>query len=226
MQPPVTKWLPLAFLSRSPIRLALFFLHAYLPHSPLLPTLSPLQKEERRGAGIRRTGNNLHMDTVHRYQSNARAVSVAELKHTHTHAPRGYVPHHGRGTQIVCSWWLCELLQRSPPKPFPSGLPLFCLSLSLASLPFHPSLTSSTPLRGSLLHFPYFLLSLSLSPSRSVLLCRVSRSLCLSRLRLVELPFRSPAVRESGGLRVGGLSGGFLLAHHDRPPSPFYKHTD
>lgn len=50
MQPPVTKWLPLAFLSRSPIRLALFFfLHAHLPHLPLLPTPSLLQKEERRG---------------------------------------------------------------------------------------------------------------------------------------------------------------------------------
>lgn len=45
MQPPVTKCLPLAFLSRSPIRLDLFFLHARLP------TPSPLQKEERRGAG-------------------------------------------------------------------------------------------------------------------------------------------------------------------------------
>ncbi len=51
MQPPVTKVLHLAFLSRSPIRLALFFLHARLPHTPLLPTPSPLQKEERRGAG-------------------------------------------------------------------------------------------------------------------------------------------------------------------------------
>lgn len=41
-------------------------------------------KKKSGGAGIRRTGNNLHMDTVHRYQSNTRAVSVAELKHTHT----------------------------------------------------------------------------------------------------------------------------------------------
>lgn len=109
------------------------------------------------------------MDTVQRYHSNAWAVSVAELIHTHKHtcAERVRTTPWTRNSNS-----LLLVALRAPPavsseaislwSPSTLVLLLFCLSLSLASLPFHPSLTSSTPLRGSLLHFPYFLLSLSL----------------------------------------------------------------
>ncbi len=182
MQPSVTKWLPLAFLSRSPIRLALFFLHAHLPHSPLLPTLSPLQKEERRGAGIRRTGNNLHMDTVHRYQSNARAVSVAELKHTHTHT-------HTRAERVRTTPWtrnsnsLLLVALRAPPAVSSEAISLW--SPSLLSFPL-PCLSSFSPFAHLLnppprLPAPLPLLSaFSLSLSLRLGVCCPVESLALS----------------------------------------------
>lgn len=112
---------------------------------------------------------------------------VCSCAHTHinTHVPRGYVPLHGRGTQIVCSWWLCELLQRSPPKPFPSGLPPLWFSFSfvfpspsplfLFTLRSPPQPPSEAPCSTSLTFC-----SLSLSVSRSVLPCRASCFLCVS----------------------------------------------
>lgn len=110
-------------------------------------------------------------------------------------------------------------------------LPLFCLSLSLASLPFHPSLTSSTPLRGSLLHFPYFLLSLSLSVSECAALSSLSLSLCLSRLRFGWAAFQEPGCERTWGVESWGSFRGVPAGPPwPCPPPPFTntlteKHT-
>ncbi len=236
MQPPVTKGLPLAFLSRSPIRIALFFLTCSSPSFASSP--HPVSASKRRAARSRRTGNNLHMDTVHRYQSSARAVSVAELKHTHTHtcAERVRTTPWTRNSNS-----LLLVALRAPPAVSSEAISLWSPSLLSVPLPrlssfspfAHllnppPRLPASLPLLSALSSLSLSSLSLS---SRLGVCCSVeSLALCLSRLRLVELPLESGCERTWGVESWGSFRGVPAGPPWPSPPPPFTntlteKHT-